>query len=48
MSRKTKFHDIPTHKDTHDIIDELRGNETFDQFLKKLANNYKKSRKELS
>ena len=47
MARKTKFHDIAVHKDTHDMIDELRGNETYDQFLKKFAKNYKKHSREL-
>ena len=45
MARKTKFHDLPVHKDTHDLIEELKGNETYDSFLKKLSNNYKKHTK---
>ena len=45
MKRKKFFVDLPVTKETRDLIRELKENETYDSFLKKFSNEYKKHSK---
>jgi len=45
MKRKKFFVDLPVTKDTRELIKELKGDDTYDSFLKKFSKEYKKHSK---